>query len=93
MFFCGAKIMSPTGNVCIEESAVKQSISPIWVYGLPARSEICLYTMFLSDLAPYVASWPIKRLVEEYMLPAALIPKDQFISLPFVKKFKTINLG
>src|ERR1044071_6681855 len=49
-----------TGNVCIEESAIRQSISPIWVYGLPQDSQIDLYTMYLSDLAVYVASWPIK---------------------------------
>jgi hypothetical protein len=36
-----------TGNVCIEESAVRQSIAPIWVYGLPSECSICLYTMFL----------------------------------------------
>jgi hypothetical protein len=82
-----------TGNVCIEDSAIRQSISPIWVYGLPQNAQIDLYTMYLSDLATYVASWPIKRLVGEFQLPAALIPKHIFISLPFVKKFKTINLG
>lgn len=42
-----------TGNVCIEESAVNQSIAPIWVYGLPAIGSISLYTMFLSDLATF----------------------------------------
>jgi hypothetical protein len=81
-----------TGNVCIEVSAVKQSISPIWVYGLPSDARIDLYTMYLSDLATYVAAWPIKRLVGEYKLPAALVPKDVFISQPWVKKLRTIHL-
>ena len=82
-----------TGNVCIEESAIKQSIAPIWVYGLPQNAQIDLYTMYLSDLATYVASWPIKHPVGEFRSLGALIPKATFISLPFVKKFKTINLN
>ena len=55
-----------TGNVCIEEVAVRQSISPIWVYGLPQNVQIDLYTMYLSDLATYIASWPVKRPVGEF---------------------------
>ena len=82
-----------TGNVCLELAAINQSISPIWIYGLPRGGYIDLYTMYLSDLATYVASWPIKRPVGEFQLYAALIPKHIFISQPFVKKFKTINVN
>lgn len=82
-----------TNNVCIEESAVRHSIAPIWVYGLPSEGSICLYTMFLSDLARYVASYPIKRRVGEYKGFAALVPKEVFLAQPWVKKFKTINLN
>lgn len=82
-----------TGNVCIEESAIRQSISPIWVYGLPQNAKIDLYTMYLSDLATYVASWPVKRPVGEFRGLAALIPKEVFLSQSFVRKFKSINLN
>jgi hypothetical protein len=82
-----------TGNVCLELSTIRQSQSPIWIYGLPQNAQIDLYTMYLSDLATYVDSWPIKRPVGEFQLPAALIPKHIFISQSFVKKFKTIQLS
>ena len=73
-----------TGNVCIEESAVNQSVAPIWIYGLPTKGEICLYTMLLEDLATYIASYPIKRPVGEYKGLAALVPKEVFLAQPWV---------
>jgi hypothetical protein len=48
--------------------------------------------MVIADLGPYAESWPIKRPGGEFGLPGALIPKTTFISLPFIKKLKTIEL-
>lgn len=80
-----------TGNVCIEISALRQSISPIWVYGLPDQGEVEAYSMFLKDLAPFAENYPVKKLVGEFRIPAALVPKWEFVNQPFVHKFKTLN--
>ncbi|MGI9107122.1 MAG: hypothetical protein ACR2G4_12845 [Pyrinomonadaceae bacterium] len=42
------QLSEQTGNVCIELSAVRQSISPIWLYGLPEGSTVDVYAMYLS---------------------------------------------
>jgi hypothetical protein len=80
-----------TGNICIELSALRQSISPIWLYGLPEGNQVHIYSMFLTDLAPFAESWPTKKLVGEFHIPAALVPKLTFINQPFVKQFKVIQ--
>jgi hypothetical protein len=82
-----------TGNVCLELLALDQSISPIWVYGLPSEGQICLYTAYRDDLRAFAQFWPIKRPVGEYGVVASLIPKGVFLSQPFVKKFKIIKLN
>jgi hypothetical protein len=81
-----------TGNVCLEIPALRQSVSPIWIIGLPQGPKIDLYTAFLKDLLPYAEAHPNKRLVGEFRVPAALPSKTEFISQPFIKHFKTINL-
>jgi len=80
-----------TGNVCIELSAINQSTSPIWLYGLPFTSRIDVYAMYLSDLAPYVESYLVRRLVGEFSIPAILVPKERFLNQSFVKKFSSIQ--
>src|ERR1051325_10994794 len=40
-----------TGNVCIEIGSLRQSNSPIWLYGLPEGDQVKVYTMFLKDIA------------------------------------------
>ena len=82
-----------TGNVCLELLALEQSISPIWVYGLPSEGQICLYTAYRDDLRAFAQSWSIKRPVGEFGGLAALVAKDVFISQPFVKKFKAIQIN
>jgi len=81
-----------TGNVCVELAALRQSISPIWLYGLPQASRIDLYCVFLKDLTPYAEGHPNKRLVGEFRVPAALIRKDEFTRQSFIKHFKTIDI-
>lgn len=80
-----------TGNVCIELSALRQSISPIWIYGLPEGDNISLYTMYLIDLASFAENYPVKKLVGEFGIPAAIVPKYVFLSQPFVRKLKVIS--
>ena len=82
-----------TGNVFIDLDSIRKSIAAIWIIGLPQGSKIHVYATFLSDLAPYSESYPIKRSGGEFGLSGALIPKYIFIALPFVKKFKTIQIN
>lgn len=85
------ELSESTGNVCIELSALRQSISPIWLYGLPEQGKINVYSMYLKDLAPFAENYPVKKLVGEFKIPAALVPKEVFIKQPFIGKFKTLN--
>lgn len=80
-----------TGNVCIEIPAIRQSISPIWLYGLPEGDRINVYSMYLKDLAPFAENYPIKKLVGEFKIPAALVPKEVFLAQPFVNHFKELS--
>lgn len=82
-----------TGQVFIDLDSIRKSTAPIWIIGLPSGAKIDTYSFLLSDLGPYAESWPIKVPGGEYHLPGALISKSTFTSLPFVKKFKTINLN
>lgn len=82
-----------TGNVFIDLDSIRKSAAAIWIIGLPDGPRIDIYATFLTDLAPYAESYPIKRPGGEFGLSGALIPKATFISLPFVKKFKTINFN
>lgn len=87
-----------TQNVALEPRAIGHSISPIWVYGLPQTQEIALYAMFLSDLKKYAYEYykahpgAIKR-AGEWGDWVILVPKWEFVSQPFVRKLKTINLN
>jgi len=84
------KMSEQTGNVFIDLDSIRKSTASIWIYGLPEGSRIDCYATFLADLGPYAESYPIKRPGGEFGLSGALLPKPTFISLPFVKKFKTI---
>ena len=46
--------------------------------------------MYLSDLAPFVKSYPVRRFVGEFNVQAVLVPKWQFLGQEFVKKFSSI---
>lgn len=85
------QLSEQTGNVCIELSAIRQSISPIWLYGLPEGSTVDVYAMYLSDLAPFVERYPVRRFVGEFNVQAVLVPKWQFLSQEFVKRFSSIK--
>ena len=80
-----------TGNVCLEIGAIRQSVSPIWIYGIPEQGQVSVYSIFLKDLAPFAESYPVKKLVGEFHIPAAIVSKSVFISQPFVHKFKTLT--
>jgi hypothetical protein len=85
------ELSEATGNVCIEPAALHQSISPIWIYGLPENGDVSLYSMFLKDLLPFADGYPVKKLVGEFKIPAALVPKHVFLSQSFVHKFKVLT--
>lgn len=82
-----------TGNVCLELEALSHSTSDILVYGLPEGNQIQVLTMWLRDALSFAQNWTQRRAVGEYRLEAALVPKDVFLSLPFVRRWKTINLN
>lgn len=82
-----------SGNVCVEIAALRQSVSPIWIYGLPRGNQIDIFTMYHKDLAPFAYNWPFKKLVGEFKTPAAIIPIGVFASQSFIHKFKTIDLA
>jgi hypothetical protein len=86
------KMSEQTGNVFVDLDSIRKSTASIWIYGLPEGSSIGVYATLLTDLGPYAESYPIKRPGGEFGLSGALIPKATFISLPFIKKFKIINL-
>jgi hypothetical protein len=82
-----------TGNVCVDLSSINNTQSAIWLYGFPNGSRIDVYSMRISDLAPFARSWPIKRKVgENGWVEAALIPKQTFINQSFVHHWKTISV-
>jgi|SRR5215216_2776300 len=86
------KMSEQTGNVFVDLDSIRKSTASIWIYGLPEGSSIGVYATLLADLGPCAESYPIKRPGGEFGLSGALIPKATFISLPFVKKFKVIQL-
>ena len=81
-----------TGNTCIELDALRQSISPIWLYGLKEPDQVKVYAMFLEELKPFAEGYPLKKRVGEFSLEAAIVPTYIFTSQPFVKKFGAIPL-
>lgn len=79
-----------TGQVFIDLDSIRKSTAPIWIIGLPSEARIYTYSVLLSDLAPYAEAWPTKVPGGEFRQQGALISKDVFINLPFVKRFRTI---
>ena len=87
------KMSEQTGNVVVDLDSLRKTDSAIWIYGLPKGNQIDVYAMRISDLGPFAKSYPVKKRVGEYKLEAAIIPKWQFVTLPFIKKFKTIEIN
>jgi hypothetical protein len=81
-----------TGNVFLELASLNQSTSPIWLYGLPEGEMIPTYSMFLSELKPFAEQYPKKIQGGEFNGLGALVPKNEFVRLPFVYKFKTLSV-
>jgi hypothetical protein len=85
-----------TGNVYVELLALEESISPIWIYGLPLKRSDTLYidsyAMFLSDLAPYSLSLKKTTLGGEFQRKGVLIPRGVFITQPWAKKLRSIEI-
>jgi hypothetical protein len=75
------RMAEDTPNVCVEVTSLNQSISPIWIYGLPTQKSdgyvIDLYTMYLHRLKPLAARYPV-RYLGEHKNPCHLIPRYQF---------------
>jgi hypothetical protein len=76
-----------TGNVCVEIKALSHSKAPILVYGLPTPYWTDIYKMPLKTMLQYAIEYPVKKWVGSPKVYAALIPKDIFTSLPFVRRF------
>jgi hypothetical protein len=86
------ELSEKTGNVCIDLDSLEKSKSPIWIYGLPEESRIDCYAMYLSDLAPYVLGWPIKRAGGEFRGKLALVPKTTFLGQSWIHKLRSIEI-
>ena len=87
------RMSEKTGYVCLDLDSINKTDSAIWLYGLPRGNEVDVYSMRISDLAPFARNYPLKKPVGEFKQLAALVPKNVFLSQPFVFKFKTINLN
>jgi hypothetical protein len=80
-----------TGNVRVDLDSINKTWAPLWVYGLPNAGRIDLYSMKLSDLAPFARSHPLKVPTGEFGGLCSLIRKKEFISQPFIHLWKTIS--
>jgi len=74
-----------TGNVCIDLDSINKTNAPLWIYGLPNGGRIDVYSMLISDLAPFARSYPIKKPAGEFGGTCALIAKIVFTSQPGVR--------
>jgi hypothetical protein len=83
-----------TGNVAVDLDSINKSTAAIWIYGLPEGGQIHVYAMELRHLAPFAQKWPLKKPAgENHWVEVAVIPKYVFLSQPFIKKLKIINLN
>jgi hypothetical protein len=86
-----------TNRVCIDLDSINKTSSAIWIYGLPQGSKIDCYATKIADLAPYTYQYAkdnpgaVKR-VGEWKGQCVMISKWTFVKLPFISKFKTIEL-
>ncbi len=81
-----------TGNVVIDLDSLGKTTAGIWVYGFKRGDFVDAYSMRTTELSPFAFNWPVRKPVGEFRQPAALMRKEQFLSQPFVFKFKTIEL-
>jgi len=84
-----------TGNVYVELRALEKTVSAIWVYGLPHSQAqyIDCYAMLLADLRALIATGQWKTILGgEFKRRGVLIPKGIFISQPWIKRLRTIEI-
>jgi hypothetical protein len=91
------KLSEQSGRVCVDVESLQHTDSAIWVFGLPRGSEIDCYALKTSDLAPYTYQYARMNpgavlKVGEFKQAGVMIPKSIFTKLPFINKFKTIEL-
>lgn len=79
-----------TGNICIDYDSLSKSESSIFILGLPNQYGTDIYKMPLQTIYRYAKDYPIQKAVGQWGLKNALIPKNEFIYLPFIKQF-TMN--
>jgi hypothetical protein len=76
-----------TGNVCIDWRSLEKSKSSIFILGLPNEYGTDIFKMPLKSAYLYGKNYPIQKKVGQWGETCALIPKDEFIYLPFVRRF------
>lgn len=92
------RMSEKTGRICIDLDSMNKTDSAIWLFGLPRGLEIDVYATKTTDLAPYAYQYikmhpgALQR-VGEFKQECLMIPKPVFTSLPFISKFKTIELA
>lgn len=87
------KMSEKTGNVVIDLDSLGKTTAGIWIYGFKRGDFVDTYSMRTTELSPFAFNWPVRKPVGEFRQLAAFMRKEQFLSQPFVFKFKTINLG
>jgi hypothetical protein len=91
------ELSQETNNIYVELEAIEESNSGIWIYGLPVkRSEtlyVDCYAMFLSDLGEYSQTIQKTTLGGEFQRKGVLIPRDVFITQPWIKKLRSIEIN
>ncbi|MFP5261019.1 MAG: hypothetical protein ACLGJB_03835 [Blastocatellia bacterium] len=91
------KLSERTQHVCIDLDSIQKTTSAIWIFGLPRTPYIDCYATKIADLAPFTYQYAkdnpgaVKR-VGEFKQECVMIPKYIFTRLPFISKFKTIEL-
>lgn len=78
-----------TNNICIELGALRHSQSPVFIIGLPNDQWTDIYFMPLKTILRFAENYPVKKLVGQWNVESALIPKNEFVQLPFVRRFTT----
>lgn len=85
-----------TNRVCIDLDSLSKTQSKYWVFGLPKQGKIEVYAMYAYKLKDFVREYSkhpgALQKVGEFKQYCLFVPKLLFINLPFISKFKTIEL-
>lgn len=87
---CKKDVMSErTGNVCVDWDSLSKSEASIFILGLPNEYGTDIFKMPLKSIYQYAKNYPVQKSVGQWGISNALIPKEEFLYLPFVRRFTT----